>query len=88
VALISHCANIDLLTERKTMHPMVKTIIELRWKTPEELVDFFTQKSDRLKNTTRYKNWTPIQHALDLEKWHGLKNQRTYSRAFEEKNNG
>jgi len=65
------------------MHPMVKTIIFLRWKTPQELVDFFTQKSERLKNTTRYKNWTPLEHAIDLEKWHGLKNQREYSKVFD-----
>ena len=65
------------------MHPMVKTIIMLRWKTPTEIVTFFTEKAERLKQTTKYKNWTGVQHAIDQEKWHGLKNDRTYSKCFD-----
>ena len=59
---------------------VLQTIIKLRNMTKDEIVEYFTERSNRIKGSKN--NWTRLQHALDQEKWHGLKNERTYSRHF------
>ena len=38
---------------------------------------------ERAKANRNKKDWTALQHATDQEKWHGLKNNKTYSRHFD-----
>ena len=58
---------------------VLKTIIKLRNMTPEEIRAYFEERATRIKS----RGWSAKQHAEDQEKWHGLKNERTYSKHFD-----
>jgi len=47
--------------------------------TAEEIRAYFEERATRIKS----RGWTAKQHAEDQEKWHGLKNERTYSKHFD-----
>ena len=57
---------------------VLKTIIKLRHMTAQEIVSYFEERATRIN-----RGWTAKQHAEDQEKWHGLKNERTYSKHFD-----
>jgi len=60
-------------------------IIKLRHMDGDEIREYFTKRAEfHNKNPkNRYYGRTPKEWAIDQEKWHGLKDYKTYSRHFE-----
>ena len=64
---------------------VLKTLIKLRHMSGEEIREYFQKRADfhsKYPNNPKYK-LTPKEWAIDQEKWHGLKNEKTYSKHFE-----
>jgi len=59
---------------------ILQTIIKLRHMSGDEVKIYFEERAKANRNK---KDWTALQHATDQEKWHGLKNNKTYSRHFD-----
>jgi len=79
----------DLLTKRRNKMPMPKsvlnTLIKLRHMSGEEIREYFQKRADfhsKYPNNPKSK-FTAKDWAIDQEKWHGLKNERTYSKHFD-----
>jgi hypothetical protein len=64
---------------------ILQDIIKLRHMSGEEIREYF-QKRANFHNSNprnRYYGRTAKEWAIDQEKWHSLKNERTYSKHFE-----
>ncbi len=64
---------------------VLNTLIKLRHMSGEEIREYFKKRADfhsKYPKNPKSK-WTPKEWAIDQEKWHGLKNEKTYSKHFE-----
>ena len=65
---------------------VLNTLIKLRHMSGEEIREYFKKRADfhsKYPKNPKSK-WTPKEWAIDQEKWHGLKNEKTYSKHFED----
>jgi hypothetical protein len=68
---------------------VLNTLIKLRHMSGEEIREYFQKRADfhskypnNPKSKFTAKEWA-IDHIDNGEKWHGLKNEKTYSKHFE-----
>ena len=64
---------------------ILQDIIKLRAMSGEEIREYFQKRADfhsKYPNNPKSK-FTAKDWAIDQEKWHGLKNERTYSKPFD-----
>ena len=64
---------------------VLNTLIKLRHMSGEEIREYFQRIADSQNSNQKYSKfgWTAKELAEDQEKWHGLKNEKTYSKHFQ-----
>ena len=65
---------------------VLNTLIKLRHMSGEEIREYFQRIADFQNSNPKYRKfgWTAKELAEDQEKWHGLKNEKTYSKHFQD----